>query len=77
MVGALILGVISMAGAQVSGEVPLQSQGQPEGQEQPQDQGQPQGQAQADPRSSVARISSIHGDVSTQRGDSGDGRPRR
>ena len=66
MVGALILSVVSMAGAQVSEEVPLQSQGQPEGQE------QPQGQAQAEPRSSVARVSLIHGDVSTQRGDSGD-----
>ena len=47
-----------MAVAQVSEEVPLQSQ--------------PQGQAQGDPASSVARISLIHGDVSTQRGDSGD-----
>jgi hypothetical protein len=66
MVGALILSGVSMAAAQVSEEVPLQSQGQPEGQE------QQQGQAQAEPRSSVARVSLIHGDVSTQRGDSGD-----
>jgi hypothetical protein len=59
LVGTLILGA-SIAGAQVSEEVPLQSQGQP------------QGQAQTDPASGVARISLIHGDVSTQRGDSGD-----
>ena len=62
-----------MAGAQVSEEIP----GLEQGQAQPrQEQGpvQPQGQeqAQAEPASSVARISLTHGDVSTQRGDSGD-----
>jgi hypothetical protein len=65
LVGVLVLSVISLAGAQVSEEVPLQSQGQSEGQ-------QAQDQGQTEPRSSVARVSLIHGDVSTQRGDSGD-----
>ncbi len=68
--GALILGASAMAGAQVSEQVPLQPQGQPQMQGQPQVQGQ--GQAQAEPASSVARISLTHGDVSIQRGDSGD-----
>ncbi len=74
MVGVLVLSVVSLAGAQVSEEVPLQSQGQEQGPEQQQGpaSGQTQGQAQADPASSVARVSLIHGDVSTQRADSGD-----
>ena len=70
--GILVLGASVMAGAQVSEEIP----GLEQGQAQPQEQGpaQPQGQeqAQSEPSSSVARISLTHGDVSTQRGDSGD-----
>jgi FecR protein len=63
MIGTLVLGASVWAGAQVSEEVPLESQEpQPES----------QGQQQAQPTSSVARISLIKGDVSTQRGDSGD-----
>src|SRR4029077_14550256 len=58
IVGALILSACVMAGAQVSEEVPGQ--------------GQAPAQTQAEPSSAVARISLIHGDVSTQRGDSGD-----
>jgi hypothetical protein len=41
----------------------------------PQDQqpaAQPQGEQPQDPQTGVGRISVIHGDVSTQRGDSGD-----
>ena len=58
IVGALILSACVMASAQVSEEVPGQ--------------GQAPAQTQAEPSSAVARISLIHGDVSTQRGDSGD-----
>jgi hypothetical protein len=58
IVGALILSACVMAGAQVSEEAPGQ--------------GQAPAQTQAEPSSAVARISLIHGDVSTQRGDSGD-----
>src|SRR6202158_3655493 len=58
IVGALIFSACVMAGAQVSEEVPGQ--------------GQAPAQTQAEPSSAVARISLIHGDVSTQRGDSGD-----
>ena len=70
ILGALILAASAVAGAQVSEQVPLQ----PQVQGQPQLPGQPQGQgqAQAEPASSVARISLTHGDVSIQRGDSGD-----
>jgi hypothetical protein len=68
ILGTLILAASAVAGAQVSEQVPLQPQ------EQPQLPGPPQGQGQAqtDPASSVARISLTHGDVSIQRGDSGD-----
>ncbi len=62
IIGTLVLGASVMAGAQVSEDVPGLEQGP----------AQPQGQAQAEPSSSVARISLTHGDVSTQRGDSGD-----
>jgi FecR protein len=57
-----------MAGAQVSEDIPglEQGPGQPQGQE------QPQAEPESEPSSSVARISLTHGDVSTQRGDSGD-----
>jgi FecR protein len=70
---ALILSVGAWAGAQVSEEIPLGGPPQlQQGQGQPQGPGpQSQGQAQAEP-SGVARISLVHGDVSTQRGDSGD-----
>ena len=62
-IGILVLGASVIAGAQVSEEIPLQGPAQgPQGQAQP----------QAEPSSSVARISLTHGDVSTQRGDSGD-----
>ncbi len=64
IIGTLVLGASVMAGAQVSEDIPGLEQGpaQPQAQE----------QAQAEPSSSVARISLTHGDVSTQRGDSGD-----
>jgi FecR protein len=63
IVGILVLGASVIAGAQVSEEIPLQGPAQgPQGQAQP----------QTEPTSSVARISLTHGDVSTQRGDSGD-----
>ncbi len=66
IIGTMVLGA-TLAGAQVSEEVPLQSQPEPQSEPGPQSQ-----QAQAEPASGVARISLIHGDVSTQRGDSGD-----
>jgi hypothetical protein len=62
MVGVLILGLCAMSLAQ---EQPAEEQSS---QEQPT-------QDQSDARSSVARISLIHGDVSSQRGDSGDWAP--
>jgi FecR protein len=67
IIGTVVLGASLMAGAQVSEDIPGLEQGQPQAQA-------PQGQdqAQAEPSSSVARISLMHGDVSTQRGDSGD-----
>ncbi len=71
IIGTLVLGASVMAGAQVSEEIP----GLEQGPAQPQanrSSAQGQEQAQAEPSSSVARISLIHGDVSTQRGDSGD-----
>jgi FecR protein len=70
IIAMLILSATVMAGAQVSEDIP----GLDQGPAQPQGQGQPQGQeqAQGEPASSVARISMIHGDVSVQRGDSGD-----
>ena len=74
IIGTLFLSVNIMAGAQVSEDVPGLEQGPPQAQEQEQPQGQEQAQAepQSEPSSSVARISLTHGDVSTQRGDSGD-----
>jgi len=70
IIGTLILGASVMAGAQVSEEIPGLEQGPGQAQEPAQPQGQEQ--VQAEPSSSVARISLMHGDVSTQRGDSGD-----
>jgi hypothetical protein len=77
IIGALILSASLMAGAQVSEEIPGMGQGQGQGPEQgpppgPSQPQQGQGQAQSEPASGVARISLTHGDVSTQRGDSGD-----
>jgi hypothetical protein len=74
IIAILVLSASVMAGAQVSEEIPGLEQGpaQPQEQEQGPAQPQGQGQAQAEPTSSVARISLMHGDVSTQRGDSGD-----
>jgi len=74
IIGTLVLGANIMAGAQVSEDVPGLQEGPPQAQEQEQPQGQEQAQAepQSEPSSSVARISLTHGDVSTQRGDSGD-----
>src|SRR5882724_2098254 len=62
IIGILALGASVMASAQVSEDIPGPGQGS----------AQPQEQAQSEPSSGVARISLIHGDVSTQRGDSGD-----
>jgi hypothetical protein len=62
IIGVLALGASVMASAQVSEDIPGPGQGP----------AQPQEQAQSEPSSSVARISLTHGDVSTQRGDSGD-----
>ena len=60
MVGVLILGLCAMSLAQDQpAEEQLRHGGQPT-------------QEESDARSSVARISLIHGDVSMQRGDSGD-----
>ena len=70
IIGTLILGASVMAGAQVSEDIPGLEQGPGQAQGPAQPQGQEQ--AQAEPSSSVARISLMHGDVSTQRGDSGD-----
>ena len=74
MIAALILGVCALAMAQDESVQDQQDQNQP-GQEQlaqePPAQEQ-SGQQQSQTPSSVARISLIHGDVSTQRGDSGD-----
>jgi hypothetical protein len=75
IIGTLVLGASLMADAQVSEDIPGLEQGpaQAQGQEQQgQEQPQEQEQAQTEPSSSVARISLTHGDVSTQRGDSGD-----
>jgi hypothetical protein len=71
-IGALILSASLMAGAQVSEEIPGMGQGPEQGPPPGQSQPQGQGQAQSEPSSGVARISLTHGDVSTQRGDSGD-----
>jgi hypothetical protein len=72
ILGTLVLGASVMAGAQVSEDIPGLEQGPAQPQEQQPGPAQPQEQAQAEPSSSVARISLTHGDVSTQRGDSGD-----
>jgi FecR protein len=66
ILGALILSVSALAGAQDQDQAQLQTQGQGQ-----QGQGQ-QVQEQSEPASSVARLSLLHGEVSTQRGDSGE-----
>jgi hypothetical protein len=68
IIGTLVLGASVMAGAQVSEDIPGLEQGPAQAQGQEQAQSEPQ----SEPSSSVARISLMHGDVSTQRGDSGD-----
>ncbi len=74
MIAALILGLCAMAMAQDESVQDQPDQNQP-GQEQLSQEPPAQeqsGQQQSQTPSSVARISLIHGDVSTQRGDSGD-----
>src|SRR5690242_17712616 len=66
--GILATMLLAISGAVVTAHA--QDQGQYQGQDQAQYQGQNQSQAQVQP--GVARISLIQGDVSIQRGDSGD-----
>ncbi len=72
---ALMVILFTMSGV-AQNQAMAQDQGQPQDQGQVQDQGQPQDQGQAPAADSappaVARISLIHGNVSTKRGDSGD-----